>query len=129
MNRRQVLARRLWRNAMWAFGLIVVAMVVGMVGYVYFGNGISWPAAFADAAMILAGEGPLDQLKTSSGHMFEGLYALICGFLFFAIAGFALAPALHHVLRTFHLEDESRAQQAEIAAKSKKAKSKPNVAQ
>jgi hypothetical protein len=61
--------------------------------------------------------------------MFEGLYALICGFLFFAIAGFALAPALHHVLRTFHLEDESRAQQAVIAAKARKAKSKPNVAQ
>jgi len=131
LNRNQVLARRLWRNALWALGLIAIAMAVGMAGYVFFGDGITWPAAFADAAMILAGEGPLDQLKTSSGHLFEGFYALVCGFLFFAIAGFALAPGLHHVLRTFRLEDESRAEKAEAAANAKKAKpkSKPNLAQ
>jgi NhaP-type Na+/H+ or K+/H+ antiporter len=115
LNRRQVLLHRLWRNAIWAFGLIVIALAVGIVGYVYFGDGISWPAAFADAAMILAGEGPLDQMKTTSGHLFEGIYALICGFLFFAIAGFALAPALHHILRSFHLEDEERAEKARKA--------------
>ena len=109
MSRRVVLVGRLWVNARWALLMIAVALFIGMVGYVYFGDGISWPAAFADAAMILAGEGPLDQMKTSSGHVFEGIYALICGFLFFAIAGFALAPALHHILRSFHLEDEERA--------------------
>lgn len=89
-------------------GIIAVALFAGMAGYVYYGDGITWPAAFADAAMILAGEGPLDQLKSPSGQLFEGFYALVCGFLFFAIAGFALAPALHHILRSFHLEDEDR---------------------
>ncbi len=113
MNRRTVLMRRLWRNARWAALMIGIALFIGMIGYVYFGDGsISWPAAFADAAMILAGEGPLDQMKTGPGHIFEGIYALICGFLFFAVAGFALAPALHHLLRSFHLEDEERAQRA-----------------
>ncbi len=100
------------RNALWAAGVIAISLFAGMVGYVYFGDGITWPAAFADAAMILAGEGPLDQLKTQSGQIFEGFYALVCGFLFFAIAGFALAPALHHILRSFHLEDESQAEAA-----------------
>ncbi len=109
MNRRIILIGRLRRNAQWAALMIAVALFIGMIGYVYFGEGISWPAAFADAAMILAGEGPLDQMKTGTGHIFEGIYALICGFLFFAIAGFALAPALHYVLRSFHLEDEERA--------------------
>jgi hypothetical protein len=110
MNRRAIMWGRLGRNFLWALLLIAVALFIGMCGYVYFGEGaISWPAAFADAAMILAGEGPLDQMKTDSGHIFEGAYALVCGFLFFAIAGFALAPALHHVLRSFHLEDEERA--------------------
>lgn len=109
MTRNQILAKRLRRNAIWAAGVIAVSLLVGMAGYVYFGDGITWPAAFADAAMILAGEGPLDQLKTSSGQIFEGFYALASGFLFFAIAGFALAPALHHILRSFHLEDEERA--------------------
>jgi hypothetical protein len=109
MSRRILLMSRLWVNARWALFMIAIALFIGMVGYVYFGEGISWPAAFADAAMILAGEGPLDQMRTDSGHIFEGIYALVCGFLFFAIAGFALAPALHHVLRSFHLEDEERA--------------------
>jgi NhaP-type Na+/H+ or K+/H+ antiporter len=108
MNRR-MLYTRLWRSAQWAGLMIAVALVIGMAGYVYFGDHISWSQAFADAAMILAGEGPLDQMKTPAGNIFEGIYALICGFLFFAIAGFALAPALHHVLRRFHLEDEERA--------------------
>lgn len=112
MTRNQVLMRRLWRNALWASSVIVVALFAGMAGYVYYGEGITWPAAFADAAMILAGEGPLDQLKSQSGQIFEGAYALVCGFLFFAIAGFALAPALHHILRSFHLEDESNAEAA-----------------
>jgi hypothetical protein len=110
MNRRAVLMLRLGRNAYWAAVMIAVALIIGMVGYVYFGDGITWAGAFADAAMILAGEGPLDQMKTTPGHLFEGFYALISGFLFFAIAGFALAPALHHILRSFHLEDEERAE-------------------
>lgn len=105
--------RRTGRNLLWALLVIAASLAVGMVGYVWLGpdvNGkeISWAAAFADAAMLLSGEGPLDQLASTSGKIFEGVYALICGFLFFAIAGYALAPALHHVLRSFHLEDEAR---------------------
>jgi hypothetical protein len=112
LTRNQLLLRRLTRNALWALAVIALALFVGMAGYVYFGEGVTWAASFADAAMILAGEGPLDQMKTLSGHLFEGAYALVCGFLFFAIAGFALAPALHHILRSFHLEDESHAEAA-----------------
>ena len=38
MNRRKVLVVRLWRNAVWAIGVIAVALAVGMTGYAYFGN-------------------------------------------------------------------------------------------
>ena len=105
MNRRRVLARRLWRNAVWALGIIGVALGVGMVGYSYFGAQ-DLTKSFANAAMILSGMGPLDPMPTKAGEIFEGTYALASGLLFFAVAGFALAPALHHVLRGFHLEDE-----------------------
>jgi hypothetical protein len=113
MSRQNTLLWRTGRNLLWALIVIAIAMVVGMVGYVSLGpdlNGktITWAAAFADSAMLLAGEGPLDQLPTTAGQIFEGVYALICGFIFFAAAGFALAPAFHHVLRSFHLEDEGR---------------------
>jgi hypothetical protein len=109
MSRRKVLVVRLWRNAGWAVGIIAVALAVGMVGYSYFGAQ-DFTKSFANAAMILSGMGPLDPMPTKSGEIFEGIYALLSGLLFFAVAGFALAPALHHILRDFHLEDEEAAQ-------------------
>jgi hypothetical protein len=108
MSRRHVLVVRMWRNALWALGVIAVALVVGMAGYGYFG-GMDAVKAFANASMILSGMGPLDVMPTKAGQIFEGIYALASGLLFFAVAGFTLAPALHHILRGFHLEDEERA--------------------
>ena len=105
---RKVLVQRTSRNLVWALILIAIAMAVGMVGYIFYGDGVTLAGSFADAAMILSGQGPLDQMKTAAGQYFEGIYALVCGFLFFAIAGYALSPALHHVLRSFHVEDEER---------------------
>jgi hypothetical protein len=97
--------RRLWRNTLWALAVVAVALAAGMAGYAYFGS--MGPAeAFANAAMILSGMGPLTQLETTGGYLFEGAYALVCGLLFFALAGFVLAAPLHHLVRRFHLEDE-----------------------
>ncbi len=105
MIRRRRLIQRLTRNAIWALGIIASALAVGMAGYAYFGP-MDLVKAFANASMILSGMGPLDPMPTKAGEIFEGAYALVSGLLFFAVAGFALAPALHHILRSFHLEDE-----------------------
>ena len=105
MIRRRRMFRRLLRNAVWALAVIAGALLVGIVGYAYFGN-MDGIRAFANASMILSGMGPLDQLPSKAGQLFEGIYALVSGLLFFAVAGYALAPALHHILRDFHLEDE-----------------------
>ena len=103
---RKVFAARMWRNNLWALLIVAAALAVGMAGYGFLGP---MPAtrAFANAAMILSGMGPLDQLQSENGLIFEGIYALVCGLLFFAVAGLALAPALHRLLRRFHLEDEA----------------------
>ncbi len=107
MMRRRKLVQRSTRNALWALVVIAVALAVGMVGYMTLGH-MDMVSAFANAAMILSGMGPLDvSAMTSTGaKIFEGVYALVSGLLFFAVAGFALAPALHHILRSFHLEDD-----------------------
>jgi hypothetical protein len=115
-SRGKVMVARLWRNAGWAIGIIAVALAFGMIGYAYFGS-LSFTKSFANAAMILSGMGPLDQMPTKSGEVFEGIYALLSGLLFLAVAGFALAPALHHILRGFHLEDEEAEQRAERNSK------------
>lgn len=103
---RAVFAARVWINALWALGVVAVSLAVGMAGYMSFGN--MGPAqGFANAAMILSGMGPLDKLETAGGQVFEGIYALVCGLVFFAVAGLVLAPMLHRLLHRFHLEDTS----------------------
>ncbi len=102
-----VLLARLLRNALWGLFIIVVAMAVGMAGYGFYGN-MGLAQAFANAAMILSGMGPLDKLETTAGLVFEGFYALVSGLIFFAVAGLVFSPVLHRLLHSFHLEDEGK---------------------
>jgi uncharacterized membrane protein len=118
VNRKSKLIRRTSRNLLWAFVVILIALAIGMMGYSYFGGMDFWKS-FANAAMILSGMGPLDttSLNTPMGEFFEGAYALLSGLLFFAVAGYALAPALHHVLRDFHLQDNDEEPKAKLPSK------------
>lgn len=100
----QVFAGRIGRGALWGLGIITVALAAGMAGYMYFGP-MGAAAAFANAAMILSGMGPLDKLSGTGGLLFEGFYALVCGLVFFAVAGLVLAPLFHRMLLRFHIED------------------------
>jgi hypothetical protein len=102
---RDVLYARLSRNGLWGFAVIVMAMIIGMAGYMFFGD-LPVDQAFANAAMILSGMGPLDKLTTSAGLYFEGVYALVSGLVFFAVAGLVFSPLFHRILHSFHLEDQ-----------------------
>jgi hypothetical protein len=86
-------------------GLAVVAacLAVGMAGYHHFEK-LSWIDAFANAAMILSGMGPLAPLQTNSGKIFAGCYALFSGLAFVSILGIVLAPVAHRFLHKFHLD-------------------------
>jgi hypothetical protein len=102
-----VLAARFGRNVGIGVLIVLIALIIGMIGYSYFGA-MDMAQAFANAAMILSGMGPLDKLETPGGQIFEGVYALVCGLLFFAVAGLVLAPLLHRMLHRFHIEDTER---------------------
>jgi hypothetical protein len=85
--------------------VLAVALGIGMLGYHHLER-MQWIDAFANAAMILSGMGPLAPLQTESGKLFAGLYALFSGLVFIAVAGLVLAPALHRLLHRFHLGDD-----------------------
>lgn len=89
-----------------AFALLPLAggtLLLGMA--IYHGvEGLSWTDAFLNAAMLLGGMGPVDQLHTTAGKWLAGLYALFAGLVFLVVAGVMLAPVVHHVLHRFHLE-------------------------
>ncbi|MEI8351388.1 MAG: hypothetical protein WCG36_03645 [bacterium] len=86
-------------------GLAVVALSMGMVGYHQIA-GLAWIDSFENAAMILGGMGPVDQMATTAAKLFAGLYAIFCGLMFITIMGIVMAPILHRVMHRFHLADE-----------------------
>jgi hypothetical protein len=94
---------RLARHGVIALGLLAAGLLVGMCGY-HFLEGLPWIDAFANAAMILSGMGPLDPIKTAPGKLFAGVYAIFSGVAFLTIVGILLAPVVHRSLHKFHLE-------------------------
>ena len=49
--------------------------------------------------------GPVVELKSVAGKLFDGVYALFCGIILLAATGFLFAPVLHRILHRFHIED------------------------
>lgn len=90
-------------------GVVILApvLVLGMMGYHFFEH-LSWLDAFASAAMILSGMGPLAPLQTDFGKLFAGCYALFSGLVFITVTGILLAPIAHRVLHKFHLEADKK---------------------
>ncbi|MBI3672259.1 MAG: hypothetical protein HY245_02295 [Rhizobiales bacterium] len=98
-------ASRLRRSGLWAAGIIVAALAIGMAGYMGF-EGMGLIDAFVNAAMILSGMGPLAPLVTPGGKIFAGLYAIFSGLLIIGVASLVLAPVFHRILHRFHVEDD-----------------------
>ncbi len=101
---RQEFAKRLARSFLVSSALVGLSLFAGMLGYRYL-EGMSWLDAFANAAMILSGMGPLETLKTSGGKLFAGLYALYSGLALIVATGILVAPVVHRMLHHFHVED------------------------
>lgn len=95
--------RRFATSVTLGLALISVSLAVGMAGYHWF-ESLPWLDAFANAAMILSGMGPLAQPQTGAGKLFAGLYALYSGLAVVMIAGIIFAPVVHRFLHHIHVE-------------------------
>ncbi len=102
LSRRHFYAR-LRRHGLFAVATLGACVGAGMLGYHCF-EGMGWVDAYANAAMILSGMGPLDPIKTTAGRVFAACYALFSGVAFLTTIGFFLMPILHRLLHKFHLE-------------------------
>lgn len=104
MASKSVFVNRLTLNAMWSVGIVVVSLLVGSWGYVHF-EGMRGVDAFANAAMILSGMGPLTPLTTDGGKVFAALYAIASGFLLLGLASLIMLPVFHRIMHRFHVEE------------------------
>lgn len=87
-----------------ASSIIVISLLIGMIGY-HALEAMNWLDAFLNAAMILGGMGPVNELHTASGKFFAGCYALYSGLVFLVTAGLIFGPLLHRLLHKFHVDE------------------------
>jgi len=107
-SRTALLPRKQFLSHVGRHGVIAGAVLsanlgTGMLGYHIF-EGLGWLDAFANAAMILSGMGPLAPIKSGEGKFFVGCYAIFSGVIFLTTVGFFLTPIVHRVLHRLHLE-------------------------
>ncbi len=100
---RSKFVRRVARHGFLAFALISVSLAVGIAGY-HFLEGLGWIDSTVNAAMILGGMGPVNELHTVAGKLFASAYALFSGIVFLAAVGVLFAPVFHRFLHKFHLD-------------------------
>jgi hypothetical protein len=90
-----------------AVGIVIVSLAIGIIGYHLF-EGLSWIDSTVNAAMILGGMGPVNQLYTNAGKLFASFYALFSGIVFLVAVAVMLAPVVHRLLHRFHVEFDSQ---------------------
>ena len=103
--------KRVGKYTAMALLLVAVSWLIGILGYRLL-EGLPWIDATLNAAMILGGMGPVNQLHTEAGKLFASFYALFSGIIFLVSVGILLAPIIHRFMHKFHLqspEDKNRA--------------------
>jgi hypothetical protein len=86
-----------------ALAMIFGSLFLGIIGYHWL-EGFSWVESLVNAAMILGGMGPVNELHTTYGKLFASFYALYSGIIFLIAAGVMVVPVFHRFLHRFHLE-------------------------
>lgn len=100
---RAAFLRRVARHVIIALGIDAGSLAIGVVGY-HVLEGFSWVDSLLNAAMLLGGMGPVNELHTTLGKVFASFYAIYCGVIFLVVAGVLLAPIIHRFMHHFHLE-------------------------
>ena len=103
---RRVFVRRVLNH--FGLGSLILSgsLLLGILGYHYLA-GLSWLDALLDASMILSGEGPVNELRTTEGKLFASFYALFSGVAFITTMGVVFAPVVHRLLHKFHIKETS----------------------
>ena len=94
---------RVFRFGFFAFLLIVISEIIGVVGYHQLCQ-LSWIDSFHMSSLILTGMGPVAEMKTDSAKIFSSFYALYSGVAFLTISAVFFTPLVHRLLHILQLE-------------------------
>jgi hypothetical protein len=103
---RKTFYKRIAWNLLLAFGVLVISLLIGISGYIYFAD-MELIDALHNACMILGGMGPVKpDIESTAGKLFSSFYALFCGVVFITNIGLILGPAIHRLLHSMHVEEK-----------------------
>jgi len=94
---------RLGRYLLFSLMLIAFSLILGILGYHYFGK-LNLLDSFHMSCMILTGMGPVVEMTTAGAKIFSSLFALYSGIAFLSITAVFLAPIVHRILHILHVE-------------------------
>lgn len=101
---REIFLPRVARSTLLAMSMLVGTLLAGTVGY-HLIDDFAWLDAFHQSAMLLAGMGPVKDINTTAGKLFDSGYALFCAVILLGASGVLFTPLIHRILHRFHLED------------------------
>ncbi len=99
-----VFVRRIIYNLIIGSAIIIFSLGLGMIGYCHFEK-MNVVDAYQNAAMILSGMGPVDNMETTGGKIFAGTYALFSGVIFLVVIAVIMAPVFHRFFHKFLIKD------------------------
>jgi hypothetical protein len=106
LSRRRFILRQL-RFISIAAVIIAVSLAIGTWGYMHYA-GFAAIDAFLNASMILSGMGPIGDLARPEGKLFASFFAIYSGVALLTIVAAVLAPFVHRLMHSLHIEDGSR---------------------
>jgi hypothetical protein len=89
---------------MYAAIMVVISVLIGTLGYHYFGL-LTWVDAFYNSCMILAGVGPVASMPNDTAKLFASFYALFSGTAFFSVIAVVMAPIVHRFLHIINSDN------------------------
>jgi hypothetical protein len=100
---RAAFVRRVLRHIGLGVVIVLASLLVGTIGY-RTAEHWSWTDATLNAAMILSGMGPVDEVQSEGGKVFATVYALYSGLVVIGLMAVVLLPFMHRLMHRFHLE-------------------------
>ncbi|HGM9949045.1 MULTISPECIES: two pore domain potassium channel family protein [Providencia] len=98
--------KRMLLHFSYAFALIIITLLIGIVGHIAFDSSINWHDAIFNSAFIANGIGPYIVPQSISGKIFFVFYGIFTSLVFMTTLGLIFAPIAHRMLHKFHLDDE-----------------------
>lgn len=88
-----------------ALVLLIISLAIGVFGFRLLEH-LGGFDSLLMASMLLSGMGPTAEIHSNAAKLFASFYAIYCGAVFLIVLGVVLAPVVHRLLHSFHVDDD-----------------------